>query len=91
MIGDNSFMKTKELHQAKLNTEKKSLETRNLGTNQAQLGRVKYQDIADERFDASMQALTGKRFDPQTMMDNARKNKRSLDVKKETLFFKKWD
>ena len=91
MIGDNSFMKTKELHQAKLNTEKKSLETRNLGTNQAQLGRVKYQDIADERFDASMQALSGKRFDPQTMMDNARKNKRSLDVKKETLFFKKWD
>ena len=91
MIGDNSFMKTKELHQAKLNTEKKSLETRNLGTNQAQLGRVKYQDIADERFDASMQALTGKRFDPQTMMDNARKNKRSLDVKKETLFLKKWD
>ena len=91
MIGDNSFMKTKELHQAKLNTEKKSLETRNLGTNQAQLGRVKYQDIADERFNASMQALTGKRFDPQTMMDNARKNKRSLDVKKETLFFKKWD
>lgn len=91
MIGDNSFMRAKELGQAKLNTEKKSLETRNLGTNQAQLGRVKFQDIADERFDANMEQLTGSRFDPQTMMDNAKKNKKSLDVQKETLFFKKWD
>ncbi len=91
MIGDNSFMRAKELSQAKLNTEKKSLETRNLGTNQAQLGRVKFQDIADERFDANMEQLTGSRFDPQTMMDNAKKNKKSLDVQKETLFFKKWD
>ena len=89
MIGDNSFMRAKELGQAKLNTEKKSLETRNLGTNQAQLGRVKFQDIADERFDANMEQLTGSRFDPQTMMDNAKKNKKSLDVQKETLFFKK--
>ena len=91
MIGDNSFMRAKELSQAKLNTEKKSLETRNLGTNQAQLGRVKFQDIADERFDANMEQLTGSRFNPQTMMDNAKKNKKSLDVQKETLFFKKWD
>lgn len=91
MIGDNSFMRAKELSQAKLNTEKKSLETRNLGTNQAQLGRVKFQDIADERFDANMEQLTGTRFDPQTMMDNAKKNKKSLDVQKETLFFKKWN
>ncbi len=91
MIGDNSFMRAKELGQAKLNTEKKSLETRNLGTNQAQLGRVKFQDIADERFDANMEQLTGSRFDPQTMMDNAKKNKKSLDVQRETLFFKKWN
>ena len=91
MIGDNSFMRTKELGQAKLNTEKKSLETRNLGTNQAQLGRVKFQDIADERFDANMEQLTGSRFNPQTMMDNAKKNKKSLDVQRETLFFKKWN
>lgn len=91
MIGDNSFMRAKELSQAKLNTEKKSLETRNLGTNQAQLGRVKFQDIADERYDASMAQLTGSKFDPQTMMENARKNKKGLDVKRETLFYKKWN
>ena len=91
MIGDNSFMRAKELGQAKLNTEKKSLETRNLGTNQAQLGRVKFQDIADERFDANMAELTGIKFDPQTMMDNAQKNRKPIEAQKETLFFKKWN
>ena len=84
-------MRAKELSQAKLNTEKKSLESRNLGTNQAQLGRVKFQDIADKRYDASMEQLTGTRFDPQTMMDNAKKNRKARETQKETLFFKKWN
>ena len=91
MINDNSFMRAEELSQAKLNTEKKSLELRNPGTNQAQLGRVKFQDIADARFDANIEQLTGTKFSPETMMENANKNRKSLETKKETLFFKKWN
>ena len=91
MINENAFLRNKELSQAKLNTEKKSLESRNSGTNQAQLGRVKFQDIADQRYEANIEQLSGTRFDPQTMMDNAKKNRKAIETQKETLFFKKWN
>ena len=91
MIGDNNYLRNKEMAQARLNAEKKSFDRKNFGTNQAQLGRVKFQDIADERYNSSMEQLTGNKFDSEAIMENAEKNKKALDAQRETFFYKKWN
>lgn len=91
MIGDNSFLKNKELTQNKLDTERKKLETRNLDTNQAQLGKTKFQDIADQRYQANLNQIQGNKFDVHAMMENAKKKKKGMDTLRDITFHKKWN
>ena len=91
MVGDNSFLKNRELKQAKLDFEKKELDKLGYGTNQAQLGRQKFQDIADQRYQANLAQLQGNKFSPEKMMENAKKKKKGMDVLKDITFYKKWN
>ncbi len=91
MIHENTFSRNRELKQAKLNAEKKSLETKNTGTNQAQLGNQKFQDIADNRYNEKLSQLQGKKFNAEEMMKNAKKEKKKMDVLRDMTFYKKWN
>ena len=89
MIEDNAFLRNKELTQARLNTEKKKLESRSIEINQAKLGRIKFQDIADERYDANINQLNNCQFDTKLMLENSKMNQRILNTRKENSFYKK--
>ena len=91
MSRGNSFLKNKELKQAKLEAEKKKIEEKHKGTNQEQIGREKFQEIADQRFQNKIAELYGSKFDANKMMDNAKKSKKRLDAQKDIMFFKKWE
>ena len=90
MLGDNSFLKNKELHQARLEQEKKLSDQLGHGTNQAQLGKQKFQDIADQRYQANLAQLQGNKFDVDAMMEKAKKKKKGMDIQRDITFYKKW-
>jgi len=91
MIRENNFLKNKELTQAKLDVEKKSIDQNYKGTNQEQLGKTKFQDIADQRYQNKMYELSGNKFDVNKMIENAKKKKKGFDTQRDILFYKKWN
>lgn len=88
---ENSFMRNKELHQAKLRQEKQASETLGHNTNQQQLGKKRFQDIADERYQAKLTELRGTKVDADSMMYTAKENKKKMDILKDMSFNKKWN
>ena len=90
---ETNFSKVKDLQRSKLDFSKKELPRDKKigeGTNQAQLGRVKFQDIADQRYQANLEQLRGNKFNADKMMENAKKHKSKLDIERDTLFYRKW-
>lgn len=87
---ENSFLKNKQLHQARLEQEKKNSETLGHDTNQQQLGKTRFQDIADERYQSKLTELRGAKVDTDSMMESAKATKRKMDVLRDMSFNKKW-
>ena len=85
---ENSYLRNKSLHQAKLEVEKKIL---GAGTDQEQLGNKKFQDIADERYQSKLSNLQGKKIDVDTIQENAKKKKNSMNTLKDMTFNRKWE
>ncbi len=88
---DNTFMRNRELHQARLNQEKKASEQLGHNTNQQQLGKTRFQDIADERYQSKLTSLRGAKVDTNSIMLTAKENKKKMDVLRDMSFNKKWE
>lgn len=90
-MNDNAFRRNRELHQAKLSQEKRMSEQLGNNTNQQQLGKKRFQDIADERYQAKLTELRGTKVDTNSMMLTAKENKKKMDVLRDMSFNKKWN
>lgn len=90
-MNDNVFRRNRELHQAKLSQEKRMSEQLGNNTNQQQFGKKRFQDIADERYQAKLTELRGTKVDTNSMMLTAKENKKKMDVLRDMSFNKKWN
>ena len=88
---DNTFRRNRELHQARLNQEKTKADQLGHNTNQQQLGKKRFQDIADERYQSKLTELRGVKVDTNSMMLTAKENKKKMDVLRDMSFNKKWE
>ena len=88
---ENSFMRNREMHQARLNQEKRSSDSLGHNTNQQQLGKTRFQDIADERYQSKLNELRGDKVDTNSMMLTAKSAKKKMDVLRDMSFNKKWN
>ncbi len=90
MIGWNNYLNNKNLKEAEKIAEERSAK-RLKGTNQEQLGRVRFQDIADERYQSKIENITGEKVDLEEQKKNALEKKESMDLERNATFLKKWD
>lgn len=91
MIRENSYAKNRELTNARLEAEKKALEKSSHEKAQEQLGKTKFQDIAEQRYQSKLASLSGNKFDVAKMQANAKQKKKEADIQRDMLFYKKWN
>lgn len=85
---ENSYLRNKSLYQAKLTEEAKKI---GQNTDQEQLGKKKFQDIADERYQSKLSSLRGQKVDVEVISERAKLRKNKMDTLKELSFNKKWE
>ena len=90
MSKGNDFAKNRELTSARLEAEKEALDRSPRELSQQQLGKTKFQDIADQRYQSKMADLYGNKFDVNKMHEDAKKRKKGFDLQRDIIFFKKW-
>lgn len=82
---NNSYKKNLEMHQARLKQERKEF------NNQEQLGKKKFQDIAVERYQAKISAITGKNVNAIEIQKRAKARKKEMDNLKNIAYNKYWE
>lgn len=81
---NNSYKKNLEMHQNRLKQERKEF------NNQEQLGKKKFQDIATERYQAKIGAITGKNVNANEIQERAKARKKEMDNLKNITYNKYW-
>lgn len=81
---NNSYKKNLEMHQERLKQERKEF------NNQEQLGKKKFQDIATERYQAKISAITGKNVNASEIQERAKARKKEMDNLKNITYNKYW-
>ncbi len=82
---NNSYKKNLEMHQERLKQERKEF------NNQEQLGKKKFQDIATERYQTKMSAITGKNVNASEIQERAKARKKEMDNLKNITYNKYWE
>ena len=81
---NNSYKKNLEMHQERLKQERKEF------NNQEQLGKKKFQDIATERYQTKISAITGKNVNASEIQERAKARKKEMDNLKNITYNKYW-
>lgn len=82
---NNSYKKNLEMHQERLKQERKEF------NNQEQLGKKKFQDIATERYQTKMSAITGKNVNASEIQERTKARKKEMDNLKNITYNKYWE
>lgn len=81
---NNSYKKNLEMHQNRLKQERKEF------NNQEQLGKKKFQDIATERYQVKISAITSKNVNASEIQERAKARKKEMDNLKNITYNKYW-
>lgn len=88
---ENNFIRNRELHQARINEEKKAVDSLDHDTNQAQIVNKKFQNITDGRYQSKLTQLRSAKVDTESNLEETKNSEKKIDVFRDISFKKKWE